>query len=123
MYRDDGIIAIDKNTSRVEAEKVKKMLHNYAKTIDIKIKIENPVVTVNYLDLNFNSNNLTNCPYRKPNKKISYVNYQSNHPPVILKQIPFMIEYRLSKHSSNESSFNSLKKDYNDALRLSGHSR
>ena len=32
LYRDDGIIAINKNTSCVEIEKVKKKLHNYAKT-------------------------------------------------------------------------------------------
>ena len=123
LYRDDGIFAINKNTSCVEVEKVKKKLHNYAKTLGIKITIENPAITVNYLDLNFNCNNLTYCPYRKPNKNISYVNNQSNHPPVILKQIPSMVEYRLSKHSSNESSFNSVKKDYSDALRLSGYNR
>lgn len=80
-------------------------------------------MTVNYLDLNFNTYNLTYHPYKKPNKKISYVNYHSNHPPAILKQIPSMIEHRLSKHSSNESAFNSVKKDYNDALRLSGHNK
>ena len=74
LYRDDGIVAINKNTSFVEVEKKKKKLHNFAKTLGIKITIENPATTVNYLDLNFNSNNLTYCPYRKPNKNISYVN-------------------------------------------------
>ena len=37
LYRDDGIVAINKNTSCVEVEKVKKKLHNYAKTLGIKI--------------------------------------------------------------------------------------
>ena len=110
LYRDDGIVAINKNTSFVEVEKKKKKLHNFAKTLGIKITIENPATTVNYLDLNFNLNNLTYCSYRKPNKKISYASSQSNHPPVILNQIPAMIQLRLSKHSSNENSFNSVKK-------------
>ena len=122
LYRDDGIVAIDKNISSVEVEQIKKKLHSYVKALGLKITIENPAETVNYLDLKFNCYNLTYCPYRKPNKRISYVNHQSNHPPAILKQIPAMIEYRLSKHSSNESSFNSVKKDYNDALKLSGYS-
>ena len=121
LYRDDGIIAINKNISSVEVERLKKKLHNYVKTLGIKITIDNPAETVNYLDLKFNCINLSYCPYRKPNKKISYVNHQSNHPPAILKQIPSMIEYRLSKHSSNESSFNSIKNDYNDALKLCGY--
>ena len=34
-----------------------------------------------------------------------------------------MIEHIPSKHSSNESTFNSFKEEYSDALRLSGYNR
>ena len=38
--------------------------------------------------LNFN---LISITYKKPNKKVYYVNSKSNHPPVILNQIAVMI--------------------------------
>ena len=54
-------------------------------------------------------------------KKINYVNSKSDHPPIIFKQISAMIENRLSKHSSNENSFNFVKKQHIDALELNGY--
>ena len=43
IYRDDGLIAMDKSTSNVKVEKIKKELHKFAKSLEIKIIIENPV--------------------------------------------------------------------------------
>ena len=37
IYRDDGIIAMNKSISTVEVEKMKKELHKFAKSIEIKI--------------------------------------------------------------------------------------
>ena len=121
LYRDDGLIAIEKNVSKVEIEKIKKSLHKVSKEMGINIDIENPSRKVDYLDLSFNLYDHTYHPYRKENSKIIYINSNSNHPPAILKQIPKMIEDRLSRNSSNENLFNKIRKDYNDAIKLSGY--
>ena len=39
LYRDDGIVTINKNTSSVEVEKITKKLHNFSKKLGIKITI------------------------------------------------------------------------------------
>ena len=51
-------------------------------------------------------NLLNNKPFSKPNNKISYIQKESNHPPSIIKQVPFSIESRLSSLSSSEKIFN-----------------
>ena len=122
IYRDDGLIALDKSTSNVEIEKMKKELHKFAKSIKIKIIIENPAFQINFLDLNLNLKKHSFFPYRKPNNRINYVNANSNHPPAIIKQIPKMIENRLAKNSSSKKLFDSIKKEYNEALKLNGYS-
>ena len=121
LYRDDGLIAVDKKLSNVEIEKIKKKLHKFTKSIGINIIIENPSWKIDYLDLNFNLLNHTYYPFRKDNNKINYINSKSNHPPTILRQIPKMVETRLSNNSSNKNLFNKIKKDYNDALKNNGY--
>ena len=49
------------------------------------------------------------------------MNLSSNHPPVVLKQIPKMIENRLIKNLSSRKLFDSMKKEYSDALKLNGY--
>merc|ERR1712183_685962 len=86
LYRDDGLIAIEKKLSNVEIEKIKKSMQKFTKSIGINLIIENPSWKIDYLYLNFNLLNHTFYPYRKDNKK-NYVYSKSNHPPTILKQI------------------------------------
>ena len=45
-------------------------------------------IYVNFLDVLFNLNNGTYLPYRKPENTSVYINKKSNHPPVVLKQLP-----------------------------------
>merc|ERR1712240_441732 len=78
------------------------------KSIGINIIIENPSWKIEYLDLNFNLLNDTYYPFRKDNNKINYINSKSNHPPTILRQIPKMVETRLSNNSSNKNLFNKI---------------
>ena len=85
-------------------------MHKFAKPIEIKLVIENPAFEINYLDLNLYLKHDSYYPYRKPNNKINYLNANSNHLPAILKQIPKMVENRLTKNSSNSNLFNSINK-------------
>ena len=55
-------------------------------------------------------------PYRKPNSETIYMSKQSNHPYHVKKQIPSMVNNRLNRLSKNESDFNFVKKDYQEAL-------
>ena len=48
--------------------------------------------TVNYLDLIFNLENSTYCPYQKENNQMKYIKIESNHPPPIMRQLPLSIE-------------------------------
>ena len=54
LYRDDGLIAVDKKLSNVEVEKIKKKLHKFTKSIGINTIIENLCWKNDYIDLNFN---------------------------------------------------------------------
>jgi len=76
---------------------------------------------VNYLDVTFDLENSTYCPYLKENNQIKYIHKESNHPPAIIKQLPISIESRLSSLSSTEQIFNESVKPYQDALEASGY--
>ena len=72
------------------------------------------------MDIEFDLNNSTFKPYRKPNNNPLYVNKKSNHPPSVLKQIPKGIGKRLSELSSSEEIFKAAAPQYEEALKKSG---
>ena len=122
LYRDDGLAAVP-ITSGTKTEAIKKKLHQFAKRVGLKLEIENPAFATDFLDLNFNLKSHSFGPYRKPNSRLSYINARSNHPPTIIKEIPSMIEYRISKRSCNKDEFNKAADDYNEALRNCGYTK
>ena len=60
-------------------------------------------------------------PYRKKNNTIHYVDSKSNHPPAIIKNVPKSINTRISVNSIDEQTFNYAKKEYEEALKISGY--
>ena len=60
-------------------------------------------------------------PFRKENDTPCYVHKESNHPPVVKKKLPDMINKRINDLSSNEEIFNEEKGLYQGALKRSGH--
>ena len=58
-------------------------------------------------------------PYTKDNNELLYVNTQSNHPPLVTKNIPLGIEHMLNKLSSSEEVFNNAKPEYQETLHRS----
>ena len=44
---------------------------------------------VNYLDVTLNLNDGSYRPYKKPNEETNYIHVNSDHPPSILKQLPY----------------------------------
>ena len=75
------------------------------KTAGLNITIQAGLRIVNFLDVQFNLNNSTYQPYRKPGNTPVYINKKSNHPPVVLKQLPKSKSKRISDISSDENIF------------------
>ena len=57
----------------------------------------------------------------KPNNKPRYINCQSNHPPMIIKNMPVMIAQRISTNSSSKKIFDEEIAQYKNALTESGY--
>ena len=60
-------------------------------------------------------------PYTKPNNTPLYIHTKSNHPPMIIKNLPESINKRLSVISSNKESFDRAAIPYRRALNHSGY--
>ena len=120
LYRDDGL-AVFKNTSGPQNERIKKKFQKIFKDKGLDIVIECNKKVVNYLDVTFNLEDGSHRPFRKPDDETSYINVHSDHPPSIIKQLPLSIERRLSTISSSEEVFDQSKGYYQEALRKGGH--
>eukprot|EP00794_Sanderia_malayensis_P012498 gene12498-13784_t len=120
LYRDDGI-AVFKNVSGPESERIKKNLQSIFKESGLDLVIECNKKVVDFLDVTLNLNDGTYRPFHKQNSVIQYINVESNHPPNIIKQVPKTIEKRLSDHSSSEKIFKEAAPAYEKALKESGY--
>ena len=120
LYRDDGL-AVFKNVSGPESEKIKKQFTKIFKENGLEITIQCNMKIVNYLDVTLNLENSTYRPYQKENNEITYIHKESNHPPSIIKQLPIFLESRLSTLSSNENIFKESIPLYQEALQKSGY--
>ena len=119
LYRDDGLGVIN-GTAR-EIDNTKKNICALFKDIGLKITIEANLKVVNFLDVTINLDSNTYKPYMKPNNNRTYVHKSSNHPLLILNNIPVSINKRLSNISSNQETFNTTKRTYQLALNNSGY--
>ena len=115
LYRDGGLIVLNKVTSQ-KTDKIRKKIIKVFKDNGFNIDIVTNLVEVNFLDVTFNLRNGSYQPYKKPNDELKYINVLSNHPPQILKQLTTTISDRLSRKSSSELIFNESKHQYEDAL-------
>ena len=120
LYRDDGL-AIFRNVSGPQSEKIKKTFQKIFKDNHLDITITCNMKIVNYLDVTLNLRDGSYQPFHKPNDEILYVHSESNHPPSIIKQLPVSIESRLSTLSSTKEIFDKSAKPYQDALMRSGY--
>lgn len=119
LYRDDGLAIIDKSPS--VSERIKKKLCQKFKDLGLKITATSNQRITDFLDVTFDLDKKEYRPYSKPGNTHQYVHIESNHPPLVIKQIPYSIEARLSKISSNEEIFNNSKAEYQTALYKAGH--
>ena len=104
LYRDGGL-AILKNTSGPEAEKLKKKFQKLFKEKYLDIIVQCNLKITNYLDITLNLNDDSYRPYRKLNEETNYIHINSDHPPSLIKKLPRSIEKRLSILSSYKDIF------------------
>ena len=90
------------------------------KTAGLNITIQAGLRIINFRDVQFNLNNGTCQPYRKPVNIPIYINKKSNHPPTVLEQLPKSIAKRISDISSDENIFSNSIPIYTKALKKSG---
>ena len=104
LYRDDGLAVItDANGPKIE--KIKKKLHRCFKDENLKIVVNLNIVKVDFLDIRLNIETGITRPFKKPNNTLQYIKKDSNHPKNIKKNIPAMIEKRLSSLYSTRHFF------------------
>ena len=121
LYRDDGLgFTMGINSSQLG--RIKKSIIQLYKSNDLKITIDMDLVQVDFLDITMNLKDGKFWPYRKPNNQPLYINKFSNHPPNIVKQLPKMIERRVSELSCNAVEFIKCKPLYEESLARSGYS-
>jgi hypothetical protein len=119
LYRDDGLAVVQGSGPQIDRIR-KKIIQVFAKE-GLKITVEANIKTTNFLDVNLNLDLDSFKPYRKPNDKPNYINVKSNHPPCIKRDLPGMVEKRLSDLSSHKELFDSEKSQYQEALKDSGY--
>ena len=122
LYRDDGL-AIIKNSAGKDVNNACRRIKSTFKKLGLEITTEPNLRATNFLDVTLENGNDTFYPYRKPGNTPLYVNKKSNHPPNILKQIPVMIEKRITSLSGNQREFDKASPAYESALRHSGYTR
>ncbi|GFR59677.1 inositol hexakisphosphate and diphosphoinositol-pentakisphosphate kinase 2 [Elysia marginata] len=118
LYRDDGLAAC-RLTPR-QAENTKKRICQVFQNYGLKITIEANKKIVNFLDVTLDLRNDSYKPYKKPNDNVSYIHKCSNHPPVVIKNLPKSIMKRINTNSQNKEIFNHAAPIYTEALKRSG---
>jgi len=121
LYRDDGLSSL-LNHSGPMADRARKDLIQIFKSHGLNITVETNLTATDFLDVNFDLKNGKYFPYRKPNDSPLYIHSDSNHPATIIKELPAMIEKRLSELSIDEEEFRKAKPEYEEALVKSGFS-
>ena len=119
LYRDDGL-AVRRGSGRT-LDKDRQTLTKLFREEGLEITVETNIKSTDYLDVVFDLEKGTHRPYRKPNDTPLYINVNSNHPPIIIKQLPGSIEKRLSYLSSSKEIFEQEKGIYQEALNKSGY--
>ena len=120
LYRDDGLAVIP-NANGPQMDRLRKQIIKLFKDEGLSITIETNLSVTDFLDVTFDLPRNKFYPYRKMNDKPLYVNGNSNHPESITKQLPKMINRRISELSCCEADFITAKPTYEAALNECGH--
>ena len=82
----------------------------------LSITIETNLFQTDFLDVTFKLATGKLFPFRKPNNQPLYIDAKSNYPPNILRDLPSMINKRLSDLSCNEEEYEKVTQLYETVL-------
>ena len=119
LYRDDGLAAV--KGSGPQLEKLRKQIYTIFENHGLKITSESNIVSTEFLDIVLDLSNESYKPYRKNNDIPVYINQHSNHPKAIKRELPKMIEKRISNLISSEQMFKNEVGPYQDAINNAGY--
>ena len=119
LCRDDGLAAVNTSSGPV-LDRMRKNMISLFKEEGLSITTEINLVEADFLDVTFNLDTGKYFPFRKPNNNPIYIQGRSNHLSSIIKDLPNMVNKRLSDLSCNEEEFNKAKPLYENALKDSG---
>ena len=86
-------------------DKLRRKIVALFKEESLFITINTNLDEIDFLDVIFNLKTGKYFPFRKPSNNPLYINYKSNHPPPIIKELPKMINERIYDLSCNEEEF------------------
>ena len=116
LHTDDGLAAINK-ANGPKLDRIRKDIIALFKEEGLSITIKTNLIETDFLDVTFNLATKKYFPFQKANNTPLYINTFSNHPPAIIKQLPKMINKRISDLPCNKEEFNKIKSVYKSALR------
>ena len=90
-----GISAIN-NANGPKVDRVRKDITALIKKEGLSMTIETNLIETNFVNVSFNLVTGKYFPFRKANNTLLYINTFSNHPPIIIKQLPKVISKRIS---------------------------
>ena len=108
LYRDDRL-AVIKSTSDPILDKIRKNFIALFKEEGLAIKIDTSLIETNILDVIFYLAMGKFFPFTKANNVPLYINVKSNHLLKIIKDLPKMINKRLSELPCNKDEFHKAK--------------
>lgn len=82
-------------------DNIRKKLFNLFKNVGFEISVEMNLNVVQYLGLKQVLVNESVSLCTKPNGKLCYINWKSNHPKAVIKQIPDNLECRFWRNFSS----------------------
>ena len=116
-YRDDGLAAIN-NANCPKLNRIRKDIIALFKEEGLSITIKTNLIETDFLDVTFNLVIKKYFPFWKANNTPLYIDA---FPPTIIKQLPKMINKRISDVSCNKEEFGKVKSAYKSTLNESGH--
>ena len=119
LYRDDGLAVTKLN--RQDGAKLCRELTNLFKKEGLGITCEHAGKVTDFLDVKLDLEKSAFRPFRKKADDVPlYIHACSNHPPTVIRQLPKMIQSRVSSISSTKEAFNDEAPVYEAALHRSG---
>ena len=120
LYRDNGLAAIN-NANGTKLGRIRKDIIALFKEEGFLITIEANLIETDFLDVTFNLAMTKYFPLRKANNIPLYISPFYNHTPTIIKQLPKVINKRISDLSCDKEEFDKVKSVYESALKDSGN--